>query len=55
MNFNKVTTQLISQLQKISGAGFVFSDGQSRTNYGHDETDFHLYLPEVVVKPRTPE
>jgi len=55
MNFNKVTAQLITQLQQISGSGFVFSDDQSRTNYGHDETDFHLYLPEVVVKPRTAE
>ena len=55
MNFNKVTTPLITQLQQILGAGFVFSDEQNRTNYGHDETDFHLYLPEVVVKPRTAE
>ncbi len=55
MNFNKVTSQLIQHLQQISGEGFVFVDNESLNNYGHDETDFHLFLPEVVVKPRTPE
>lgn len=55
MDFNKVTTEIITQLKQISGADFVFNDEQSRINYGHDETDFHLYLPEVVVKPRTAE
>jgi glycolate oxidase len=55
MNFNKVTAQIITQLQQISGNDFVFNDKQSLTNYGHDETDFHLYLPEIVVKPRSSE
>jgi glycolate oxidase len=53
MNFNKVTNEVIIKLQQILGGDFVFSDEQNRNNYGHDETDFHLYLPEVVVKPRT--
>lgn len=55
MNFNKVTSYIIQQLQQIAGEAFVFVDTVSLNNYGHDETDFHLYLPEVVVKPRTPE
>ncbi len=53
MNFNKVTNEVITQLKQISGNDFVFCDEQNRNNYGHDETDFHLYPPEVVVKPRT--
>lgn len=55
MAFINVNSQHIQQLQQISGEGFVFVDKESLHNYGHDETDFHLYLPEVVVKPRTPE
>jgi glycolate oxidase len=55
MKFNKLTSQLITQLQQILGEGFVFTDNENLNKYGHDETDFHLYPPEVVVKPRTPE
>lgn len=55
MAFTKIRHQHIQQLQQIAGEQFVFVDTESLNNYGHDETDFHLYLPEVVVKPRTPE
>jgi len=53
MNFNKVTKEVTAHLKQISGDNFVFNDDENRNNYGHDETDFHLYLPEVVIKPRT--
>lgn len=55
MAFTRVTPQHIQELRQISGEDFVFVDSESLNNYGHDETDFHLYLPEVVVKPRTPK
>ena len=52
MAFNKISTEIIEQLKDICGSTFVFIDEQTKTNYGHDETDFYLYPPEVVVKPR---
>jgi glycolate oxidase len=55
MNFNKISNNSILHIKQIVGDSFVFTDNQSLNNYGHDETDFHLYLPEVVVKPRTAE
>ncbi len=49
--YNKVTPEIISRLETIVGKQFVKSDMESLTNYGHDETEKLVYLPEVVVKP----
>ena len=41
--------------KKIVGEKFVLADEESLHNYSHDETEDLHYLPEVVIKPRTPE
>ncbi len=48
-----VTQELVNDIKVIAGADYVFADEESLRNYGHDETEHLLYLPEVVVKPRT--
>ncbi len=48
-----VTYEHLASLKAIVGAAYVFADEESRAHYGHDETEHLLYLPEVVVKPRT--
>jgi glycolate oxidase len=53
MNFNKITPAIIKQIQQILGDQYVFFDSESLKNYGHDETEELLFLPEIVVKPRT--
>jgi glycolate oxidase len=53
--YNAVTPALVEALKKICGADFVFTDEEKRKQYGHDETEDLLFLPEVVVKPHTPE
>ncbi len=53
MNYNKITTSLFDKLQKICGEQNVFFDSESLKNYGHDETEDLVFLPEVVVKPNT--
>ncbi len=55
MKFNKITKNSILLLQQVVGEAYVFTDTENLNKYGQDETDFHLYLPETVVKPRTPE
>ncbi|MBA3706765.1 MAG: FAD-binding protein, partial [Bacteroidetes bacterium] len=55
MNFNKITPAIITQLKQIVGEAYVLYDAESLANYGHDETEKLLYLPEVVLKPRTAE
>ncbi|WP_153796471.1 FAD-binding oxidoreductase [Foetidibacter luteolus] len=48
-----VTIEVLQQLKEIAGEEFVFADEENLRHYGHDETEHLLYLPEVVVKPRT--
>ncbi|MBS1764446.1 MAG: FAD-binding protein [Bacteroidetes bacterium] len=45
----------IEELQKISGAAYVFTDDEMRKDYGHDQTEDLLFKPSVVVKPRSAE
>ena len=51
-NLNK---EHIGQLREIVGERYLLQDDESRKNFGHDETEDLLYLPEVVVRPRTTE
>src|SRR4051794_26773746 len=48
-----LTLEHVEMLKSIVGEQYVFVDEESLRNYGHDETEHLLYLPEVVVKPRT--
>lgn len=48
-----LTTEHVEQFKKIAGNDFVLADEEALQNYGHDETENLLYLPEVVIKPRT--
>lgn len=50
-----LTQELVDAIKGIAGAAYVFADEENLRNYGHDETEHLLYLPEVVVKPRTTE
>src|SRR5215211_613891 len=44
----------IESFRSIVGEQFVFVDEENLYKYSHDETENLHYLPEVVVKPRTP-
>ncbi len=39
----------------IVGEKYIATDTESLEEYGHDETEHLLYLPSIVVKPRTAE
>lgn len=45
----------LEQFKQIAGEMYVLADEEALQNYGHDETENLLYLPEVVIKPRTAE
>src|ERR1700712_5555589 len=51
---NKVLA-FLDQFKKISGAQYVLVDEESLQNYGHDETENLVFLPDVVIRPRTTE
>jgi glycolate oxidase len=55
MVYNKITSQILDQLKQIVGNEFVFTDKEKLEQYGKDETEDLLFIPEVVVKPSTPQ
>ncbi len=50
-----VTTAHLETFKKIVGEQYVLADEDNLKHYGRDETEELLYLPEVVLKPRTTE
>lgn len=46
-----ITSQHIKKLTQIVGDNFIFTDIETRQNYGHDETEDYNFPPNVVVKP----
>lgn len=45
----------LQSFKEIVGEQYVFADEENLNHYGHDETEHLLYLPEVVLKPKTTE
>jgi len=43
----------LDHFRLIAGEQYVLLDDESLQNYGHDETENLLYLPDVVIRPRT--
>lgn len=50
-----VTQDILSQFKHIVGEAQVLADEETLTEYGHDETEKLLYIPEVVLKPGSTE
>src|SRR5215213_11412975 len=50
-----IAVEHLGQFRNIVGEQYVFVDEEVLNNYSHDETENLHYLPEVVIKPRTPK
>ncbi len=50
-----LTATIVEQFKRLIGDDFVVADEEALHHYGKDETENLLYLPEVVVKPKTTE
>lgn len=48
MNLNP---EILLALETIVGTSYIFTDEETRKNYGHDETEDLSFPPQVVVKP----
>ena len=44
---------ILNQFKEIVGAAFIFLEEDDLKNYGHDETENLIFLPDVLIKPRT--
>ena len=47
--------ELLETFKKITGEAWVLYDEETLHQYAHDETENLLFLPSVVIKPRTAE
>jgi glycolate oxidase len=45
----------LEAFKEIAGEQYVLVDEASLQNYGHDETEHLVFLPDVVIRPRTAE
>lgn len=52
MNLNP---EILSELEKIVGPSYIFTDEATRRNYGQDETEDLSFPPQAVVKPANTE
>ncbi len=48
-------SEILIQIKNVLGETYVFTDKESLNHYGHDETEDLVFLPDIVVKPRTAE
>jgi len=55
MGFAEVTASIISEFEAIVGTDNIFVDVEKRYDYSHDKTENYSFLPDVIVKPGTPE
>ena len=49
-----ISIKRLEEFKNIVGEKYVLADEESLNHYGHDETEKLLFLPQVVLKPRTP-
>ncbi|MCU0369547.1 MAG: hypothetical protein MUF39_12025, partial [Cyclobacteriaceae bacterium] len=50
-----IHTTVIEQFRSVVGSEFVVTEEEIRNEYGHDKTEDYQFLPDVVLKPGTPE
>ena len=47
----QITPQILGKLEKIVGGAYIFTDAETRNEYGRDETEDLVFPPAVVLKP----
>ncbi len=50
-----LSVQLINAFKEIAGEKYVILDEESLQQFSHDETEDLHFLPDVVIRPRTPK
>lgn len=52
---SNIAEVIIDRFRKIAGTEHVIVDAKGMEDYGHDKTEDYFFMPDVVVKPGTPE
>src|SRR6187402_3023806 len=50
-----IHAEIISQFEAIVGEGNIILDPGARHDYSHDKTEDYSFMPDVVLKPATPQ
>ena len=45
---SQITPEILQQLQDLIGNAYVFTDEETRNEYGHDETEDYVFPPAVL-------
>lgn len=53
--YGKVTSELVQMFIQIVGKAYVLTEAEAKEPYTHDQTEHLHYIPDVVLKPRTPQ
>jgi glycolate oxidase len=52
---SNLQANVLEQFARIVGEEFVIADTLAKEDYGHDKTEDYFFMPDVVLKPRTPQ
>ena len=52
---DSISQSIVDQFKSIVGDGFVIVDENLLQPYGHDETEELFYLPQIALRPSTPQ
>ena len=55
MALTEVSVNVVGQLEAIVGKENILLDEDKRYDYSHDKTEDYSFLPDIVLKPGTPE
>lgn len=55
MSYGQITPELQEQLKAIVGEEFFHADEETLRHHASDETEDHVFMPNVVLRPGTPE
>ncbi len=55
LSTHQIDEEVLNHFRAIVGEANVITDGDARNDYAHDKTEKYFFLPDVVLKPRTPQ
>lgn len=52
---SNIATEIIDRFRQIAGHEQVIVEASGMEDYGHDKTEDYFFMPDVVIKPGTPQ
>ena len=52
---SNVGENMVALFRAVVGTEYILVDEEQRNEYGHDKTEDYQFLPDLVIKPGTPQ